>query len=95
MIARTAHFEGQPDRFSAGHAYRYVLDAIGSADGFVAAYHLAGPTGSMSISIWTDEAAMRAGEATVGEARERLQIVGSPPDRVETYAVANSRLPNC
>jgi len=90
VIARVAHFEGQPDRFTTGHAYRYVLDAIGAADGFIAAYHLAGPTGSLSISIWADEAAMRAGEAAVGEARERLQIVGSPPDRVETYTVAKS-----
>jgi hypothetical protein len=92
MIARVAHFDRQPDRFTEGHAYKYVLDAIGSAEGFVAAYHLAGATGSLSISIWADEAAMRAGEAAVGGARERLQIVGSPPDRVETYTVANSRL---
>ena len=82
MIARVAHCEGQPDRFTAGHAYGYVLDAIGDVEGFVAAFHLSGSDGSLSISIWEDDTAMRAGEAAVGEAREQLQIAGSPPDRV-------------
>ena len=91
MIARVAHFEGQTDRFTKGHAYRYVLDAVGQVDGFVTGYHLAGPNGSLSITIWEDEEAMRAGEAAVGAARTQLQISGSPPDRVETYEVANAR----
>lgn len=93
MIARVAHFDGQPDRFATGHGYGYALDAIATVTGFVAGYHLAGPEGSMSISIWEDETAMRAGEAAVGQARERLQLAGSPPDRVETYRIANSRVP--
>lgn len=92
MIARVAHFEGQSDRFTTGHAYRYTLEAVSAIDGFVAGYHLSGMAGSLSITIWEDEAAMRLGEAAVGEARERLQLPGSPPDRVETYEVANSRV---
>lgn len=93
MIARVAHFAAEPDRFSTRHKYAYVLDAIASVDGFVAGYHLTGPDGSLSISIWQDEAAMRSGEAAVGRERERLQVAGSPPDRVDTYRVENSRLP--
>ena len=93
MIARIAHFDGQPDRFTTGHAYTYTLEAVGSVDGFVAGYHLSAPSGSLSITLWTDEAAMRAGEAAVGDARERLQLAGSPPNRVEVFSVVNSRTP--
>lgn len=93
MIARVAHFDGQPDRFTTGHAYSYTLDTVTAISGFVAGYHLAGPSGSMSITLWEDEAAMRAGEAAIGQTRERLHLAGSPPDRVDTYDVANSRTP--
>lgn len=90
MIARVAHFDGQPDRWTTGHAYRYTLDAASTVNGYVAGYHLAGPDGSLSITIWDDEAAMRAGEAAVGAARERLGLAGSPPDRVDVYNVARA-----
>ena len=91
MIARVARFRGQPDRFTSGHAFRYVLEACQAVPGFVTGYHLAGGEDSLSVTVWLTEEAMQAGEAAVAEARRRLQLPGSPPDFVETFRVVNER----
>ena len=93
MICRVAVFEGQPERFTSGHAYRYVLEAVSSVRGFCGAYHLAGEREALSVTYWDDEDAMRAGEAAVAAARERLRVEGSPPTRVTTYRVASAAVP--
>lgn len=94
MICRVAAFEGEPERFTAGHAYRYVLDAISPIEGFRGAYHLVGESEALSVSFWDDEDAMRRGEAAVATARQRLDLEGSPPTRVTTYRVASAAEPS-
>ena len=93
MIARVARFQGQPDRFTSVHRYRYVLDALAEVPGCRAVYHLTGADDSLSISLWDDESSRQAGEAAVGEARMRLGIEAAPPTHVETFEVASDRMP--
>lgn len=93
MICRLAVFEGQPERFTSGHAYRYVFEAIKSVEGFRGGYHLAGEAEALSVTYWVDDAAMRAGDAAVGAATQRLGLKGSPPTRVTTYRVATAIFP--
>lgn len=88
MIARIARFPGQPDRFTTGHAYRYVIDTLRDTEGCVAAFHLAGPDGSLSISVWDDERSMRDGEARLAAVRDGLGVTSSPPPEVAVYEVA-------
>ena len=88
MIARIARFPGQPDRFTTDHAYRYVIDTLRDTDGCIAAFHLAGEEEAVSISVWTDESAMRAGETRLAAVRDQLGITSSPPPEVAVYEVA-------
>lgn len=88
MIARVARFPGQPDRFTDGHAYRYVIESLRDTPGCIAAYHLASVDEAVSISIWADEEAMRAGEENLAHVRDSLGIVSSPPPDVGLYAIA-------
>jgi len=88
MIARVARFPGQPERFTSGHAFRYVIDTLRSTPGCVACYHLANGEESVSISIWIDAESMAVGEAALAEVRDRLGISSSPPTDVALYEVA-------
>lgn len=90
MIARVARFPGQPDRFIAGHAYRYVIDTLRDTEGCVAAFHLASPDESVSISVWVDERALEAGEAHLASVRDTLGVESNPPVEVALYRVAAS-----
>ncbi len=93
VIARVARFEGQPDRFTTGHAYRYVFETLESVPGFVAGYHLAGEGDSLSVTLWLTEEALRAGEAALSAEMVRLNVQGAPPDSVELFHVVNERGP--
>lgn len=88
MITRIARFPGQPDRFTEGHAYRYVIDTLRDTEGCVSAFHLAGPDESVSISVWVDEPSMRAGEERLAAVRDGMAIASSPPPDVVVYEVA-------
>ncbi len=90
MITRIATFPGQPDRFTTGHAYRYVIETLRDTPGCVAAYHLAGTDAAVSISVWDDEEVMREGEARLADVRDSLGIPTSPPPEVAVYTVAAS-----
>jgi hypothetical protein len=90
MIVRIATFPGQPDRFTTGHAYRYVIETLRDTPGCVAAYHLAGADNAVSVSIWDDEQVMAEGEARLAEVRDSLDIPSSPPPEVARYTVAAS-----
>jgi hypothetical protein len=90
MITRIATFPGEPDRFTTGHAYRYVIETLRETPGCVAAYHLAGPDTAISISIWESEDALRLGDARLVEVRDSLGVQGSPPRDVATYEVVAS-----
>lgn len=90
MIARIAVFEGQPDRFTSDHGYRYVIDVLREAQGCKGAFHVAGTTDSISVSLWDDEESMEIGERAIAAERERLNLRGSPPSQVGTYRVVNS-----
>lgn len=90
MIARIAVFEGQPDRFTSDHGYRYVIEVLGKAQGCQGAFHCAGTTDSVSVSFWDDEESLHVGERALGAEQERLNLQGSPPSQVGIYRVVNS-----
>lgn len=89
MLARIAVFDNEPDRFTTGHKYAYVIEVLRNASGCRGAFHLAGETEAMSISFWEDEASMAAGTEAIAAERERLDLPGSPPAHVTTYTIAN------
>jgi hypothetical protein len=83
MVARIAVFPIQPDRFDETR-YRWVIETIREAHGFVAAYHVVDRANgdSISISIFDSAEDARAAEAKVGKARLERGAVASPPDEV-------------
>lgn len=90
MIARLAVFEGQPDRFTSDHGYRYVIEVLGKAQGCKGAFHCAGTSDSISVSFWDDEESLHVGERALVAEQERLNLQGSPPSQVGIYRVVNS-----
>lgn len=91
MVVRVARFIRESERFATGE-YRWVLEAIRTVDGFVAAYHVLDDESgdSISISVFASEEAAKSAERAVGVARERLGRDASPPDEVHLWRVLDS-----
>lgn len=93
MVVRVARFIRQSERFAKGE-YQWVLEAIRTVDGFVAAYHVVDDASgdSISISVFASEEAARSAERAVGVARERLGRDASPPDEVQIWRVLDAMM---
>jgi hypothetical protein len=92
MISRVARFPGQPERFTTGHGYRYVIETLRETPGCIACYHLTNDDESVSISIWEDTEAMTAGEVALAAVRDRLGVESRPPTDVVVFDVAAATL---
>jgi heme-degrading monooxygenase HmoA len=93
VVARIALFPGQPDRFSE-ERYRWVIDTIRKAPGFVAAYHVVDQkTGdAFSFSVWESMEDVQAAEDGVGEVRRALRVEPAPPDDVRYCDVIDATM---
>jgi hypothetical protein len=88
MIARVATFESLPDDLDPD-AVDLLRRTVRSVPGYVAGFHLRDPGSgrSMSIVVFSDEAAIARLGAALGSRPEERRV-GIDPDRVEFFEAA-------